>query len=173
MTITSPVTHDVSGDVVQQSREVLDDGSESAYVETGYIQEELSVPWEFGFGMALSVPTFLVAADLRYVDWSQLKVDNATLESYRETFALHIGGEYVLPAMGTKIRAGFTSEPLAYTAASIVEDRRYYTLGAGFLVGQVMTLDLAWVWGSWKTSRPSITEKYQVGRMFLTMAYRF
>jgi len=74
---------------------------------------------------------------------------------------------------GTKIRAGFSSEPMAYPAPEIVEDRKYFTLGAGFLVGQVMTLDLAWARGSWKTSQASLTEKDEVTRLFLSAGYRF
>lgn len=173
MTITSPVTYDISGEAVERTQDVYDDGVADRYVDTFHFQNEISTPWEFGFGMAWSVPTLMVAADLRYVDWSQMKFNDESLEDYEETISLSIGGEYILPRGRAKIRAGFASEPLAYTAPRIVEDRRYYTLGAGFLVGQVMTLDLAWVRGTWKTSQPSLTEKDEVDRMFLSAAYRF
>ncbi|MCK4597385.1 outer membrane protein transport protein, partial [bacterium] len=173
MTISSPVTYDISGELVMRIRDVFDDGDEDQYRETVYFQNEISTPWEFGFGMAWSVPTFLMAADLRYADWSQMKFNDQPLEDYQETLSLSVGGEYILPQVGTKIRAGYSSEPIAYTVPEIVEDREQYTLGVGFLVGQVMTLDLAWVHGTWKTSQSSLTEKDEVDRVFLSVAYRF
>lgn len=173
MTISSPVTYDISGELVMRIRDVFDDGDEDQYRETVYFQNEISTPWEFGFGMAWSVPTFLMAADLRYADWSQMKFNDQPLEDYQETLSLSVGGEYILPKVGTKVRAGYSSEPIAYTVPEIVEDREQYTLGVGFLVGQVMTLDLAWVHGTWKTSQSSLTEKDEVDRVFLSVAYRF
>jgi hypothetical protein len=173
MTISSPVTYDISGELVMRIRDVFDDGDEDQYRETVYFQNEISTPWEFGFGMAWSVPTFLMAADLRYADWSQMKFNDQPLEDYQETLSLSVGGEYILPKVGTKVRAGYSSEPIAYTVPELVEEREQYTLGVGFLVGQVMTLDLAWVHGTWKTSQSSLTEKDEVDRMFLSVAYRF
>ncbi len=173
MTIDCPVNYDISGDVVMRTQDVFDNGDVEQYGESLYFQNEISTPWEFGFGMAWSVPTFLLAADLRYADWSQIKFNNESLEGYEETLSLSVGGEYVLPRVGAKIRAGYSSEPLANTLSTIIEERRYYTLGAGFLVGQVMTLDLAWVHGTWKTSQSFLTEKDEVDRVFLSMAYRF
>lgn len=173
MTITSPVTYDISGDAIERTWDVYDDGDVDQYLDSFYFKNEISTPWEFGFGVAWSVPTFLLAGDLRYADWSQMKFNDEPLDDYQEALSLSIGGEYILPMGGTKIRAGFSSEPMAYAAPEIVEDRRYFTLGAGFLVGQVMTLDLAWVRGSWKTSQESLTEKDEVTRLFLSAAYRF
>lgn len=173
MTITSPVTYNISGEATEETQDVYDDGDADRYVDTFFFENEISTPWEFAFGMAWSVPTFMVAADLRYADWSQMKFNSEPLDDYGETLSLNVGGEYILPMRGAKIRAGYSSEPMAFTAPKIVEDRRFYTLGAGFLVGQVMTLDLAWVRGNWEISQGSLTQKDQVTRMFLTMAYRF
>ncbi len=177
MTITSPVTYDIAGEAVERYSWVFDDGSMPPDEIRGYyVEDEISTPWEFGFGLAASIPTVLIAADLRYVDWSQMKSKYAPrddYENYEEALSLSLGGEYVLPAQGVKLRAGFASEPLAFRAAKIIEDRRYFTLGAGFLVGQVMTLDLAWVKGSWKTHQGSLSQKDDVTRMYLTAAYRF
>jgi long-subunit fatty acid transport protein len=176
LTITSPITYDISGDVVEREEYVYDDGGVDRFVDTYFAEDEVSTPWEFGFGMAWSLPTFLMAADLRYIDWSQMKskyYSREDYEDYEETLSLSIGGEYILPLRGAKVRAGFASEPIAFRSPRIVEDRKYYTLGAGFLVGQVMTLDLAWVHGTWKTSQPFLSENVDVDRIFLSTAYRF
>ncbi|KPL18580.1 MAG: hypothetical protein AMJ92_07385 [candidate division Zixibacteria bacterium SM23_81] len=173
LTIASPVSYDISGEVVERTVDVYDDGSVDQYTDSFYYENEISTPWEFGFGMAWSVPTLLLAADLRYADWSQMKFNDQPLNDYDETLSLSIGGEYILPTAGVKVRAGFSSEPLAFVARKIIEDRKYYTLGAGFLVGQVMTLDLAWVHGTWKTSQPFLSQKDVVDRIFLSTSYRF
>jgi long-subunit fatty acid transport protein len=173
LTIASPVSYDISGEVMERTLDVFDDGSVDQYMDSFYFENEISTPWEFGLGVAWSVPTFLMAVDLRYADWSQMKFNDEPLDNYDETLSVSVGGEYILPKGGAKLRAGFASEPIAFKALRIVEDRKYYTLGAGFLVGQVMTLDLAWVHGTWKTSQPLLSEKVDVDRIFLSMAYRF
>jgi long-subunit fatty acid transport protein len=173
LTITSPVSYDISGEVVERTVDVFDDGSVDQFMDSFYFENEISTPWEFGLGVAWSVPTFLMAADLRYADWSQMKFNDQPLDDYDETLSVSIGGEYILPKAGTKFRAGFSSEPIAFRSFKVVEDRKYYSLGAGFLVGQVMTLDLAWVHGTWKTSQPFLSQKDIVDRIFLSAAYRF
>jgi hypothetical protein len=173
LTIASPVTYDVSGDVVMKTRNVFDNGELEQDTEALFFQNEISTPWEFGFGMAWSVPTFLLAADLRYADWSQMKFNNEPLEDYDESLSVSIGGEYILPRMGTKIRAGYSVQPMAYTGSNILNDKKSYSLGGGFLVGQVMTLDLAWVREDWKTDQGSLTDESQVDRIFMSMGYRF
>jgi len=123
--------------------------------------------------MAWSVPTFLVAADLRYADWSQMKFNDEPLEDYDESLSLSLGGEYIVPRIGTKFRAGYSLQPISFTAPEIVEDKKAYSLGAGFLVGQVMILDLAWVREKWKTAQTPLTVADEVDRLYMTLAYRF
>jgi len=173
LTIASPVIYDISGETLMRTRDVYDNGEVEQETESVYFQNEISTPWEFGFGMAWSVPTFLLAADLRYSDWSQMKFNDEPLEDYDETLSLSLGGEYIVPRIGTKFRAGYSLQPIAFTAPEIVEDKKAYSLGAGFLVGQVMTLDLAWVREKWKTAQTSLTVTDEVDRLFMTLAYRF
>jgi len=59
MTITSPMSYDVSGDAIYRERWVEDDGDVDQYIDSFYFQNEISTPWEFGFGVAWSIPTFL------------------------------------------------------------------------------------------------------------------
>jgi len=88
---------------------------------------------------------------------------------------VRIGAEYVLPGPGVSLRAGFFTDPLPIPSDYIDEDRKYFTFGVGFLVDQVMSIDLAAVIGgytiAYKDPLP-YTEEYQTRRIFLTMAYR-
>jgi len=173
MTIHSPVTYNLSGEVTEEDFYVYDDVMMDRYADAYYFENEISTPWEFGFGMAWSVPTVLLAGDLRFADWSQMKFNGQPLRDYDETLSWSLGGEYVLPRLGVKLRAGYASDPIAFNVPEIVEDRDQYSLGAGFLVGQVMTLDVAWVKSSWETALEELTEKREVERLFLSLAYRF
>jgi long-subunit fatty acid transport protein len=173
MTIHSPVSYDLSGEAEERTWDVFDDGTVDRYTDSYYFQNEISTPWEFGFGLAWSIPTLLFAGDLRYADWSQMKFNDQPLQEYDETLSWSLGGEYVLPRLGMKFRAGYASDPIAFNVPDILEDRDLYSLGAGFLVGQVMTLDVAWVKSSWKTAQTNLVEKREVERLFLSMAYRF
>jgi long-subunit fatty acid transport protein len=173
MTIHSPVTYNMSGETEERTWDVYDDGTLDQYTDRYYFENEISTPWEFGFGMAWSIPTVLVAGDLRFADWSQMKFNGQPLQEYDETLSWSLGGEYVLPRLGIKLRAGYASDPVAFNVPEIVEDRGQVTFGAGFLVGQVMTLDMAWVRSSWETAREELTEKREVERLFLSLAYRF
>ena len=173
MTIHSPVTYDLSGETEERTWDVYDDGTFESYTDRYYFENEISTPWEFGFGLAWSVPTVLLAGDLRFADWSQMKFNGQPLRDYDETLSWSLGGEYVLPRLGVKLRAGYASDPIAFNVPEVVEDRDQYSLGAGFLVGQVMTLDVAWVKSSWKTILEQLTEKREVERLFLSLAYRF
>jgi long-subunit fatty acid transport protein len=173
MTIHSPVTYNLSGEAEERTWDVFDDGTVESYTDRYYFENEISTPWEFGFGMAWSVPTVLLAGDLRFADWSHMKFNGQPLMDYDETLSWSLGGEYVLPRLGVKLRAGYASDPIAFNVPEIVEDRDRYSLGAGFLVGQVMTLDMAWVKSSWETTREELTEKIEMEQLFLSLAYRF
>ena len=173
MTIHSPVTYNLSGETEERTWDVYDNGTWDQYTDRYYFENEISTPWEFGFGMAWSIPTVLLAGDLRFADWSQMKFNGQPLQEYDETLSWSLGGEYVLPRLGIKLRAGYASDPIAFNVPEIVEDRDQFSLGAGFLVGQVMTLDMAWVKSSWETARKELTEKGEVERLFLSLAYRF
>ncbi len=176
MTLKTPVTYDLSGEALERTWDVYDDGTVERYTDSRYFQNEVSTPWKFGLGLAWSVPTVLLAGDLRYADWSQMKFNDQPLQEYDETLSWSLGGEYVLPRLGMKFRAGYGSDPIAFNVPDIVEDRDRYSLGAGFLVGQVMTLDVAWVKSSWKTAETDETdliEKRETERLFLSLGYRF
>jgi long-subunit fatty acid transport protein len=181
MTIHSPVTYDLFGEALERDLYVFDGGGSDRETGSYLFQNEISTPWEFGLGLAWSVPTLLLAGDVRYVDWSQMKVNDESLPEYDERLSWSLGGEYVLPRIGMKLRAGYASDPIAFNVPDIIEDRNLYSLGAGFLVGQVMTMDVAWVKSSWETFQRDlpqqvdgqITEQIEVERIFLNLAYRF
>ncbi|KPL04132.1 MAG: hypothetical protein AMJ90_01985 [candidate division Zixibacteria bacterium SM23_73_2] len=151
--------------------------------ETGYPKWKLTHPFSFTFGGAFNFKNLLLAADFNYTDWTQLQyregyrsgVKNIDVkEYYQDVFKWHIGAEYLVPQISGKLRAGFYEDPLPFKSSHLKSDRRFITLGLGFLIDQVMTLDISWNRGFYDFEYPEldVREKYTTNKIFITTAYR-
>jgi len=150
MTLESPV-----------SLSVDEDGSEvenNVYVRYDEVEYDLKRPFVFAAGAVGRFDYFTFMADIEYTDWSQMSYsDNMGMEllndeleeAYREVLKFKIGGEYVIPNIDLALRAGFFNNPLPYKETPSYEsDSRYgYSVGFGFLVDQVLMIDVAYVHG--------------------------
>ena len=106
---------------------------------------------------------FILAADVDYTDWTQMKFDtqDATLLSenrliqsiYRSTFNIRLGGEVLLWDLGVKLRAGAIVNQSPYEGDPASFDQVYYTAGAGFRLDRNVWLNVAYALGDWKTFR--------------------
>ena len=156
---------------------------EYTYGEDNYTKYNLRHPFSFGLGAGFSHRQLNLALDLKYSDWSQMEYTdkfsedlNAIIQdNYREVVAVRLGAEYVFPKSGISLRAGYFTDPLPFPSGYINKDRKYATFGIGFLIDEVMTIDIAAVLGgytiAYKDPLP-YTEEYKTRRIFLTMAYR-
>ena len=140
---------------------------------------DLTHPYSLGAGAALSFKYFTLAGDIYYTDWSQMEgkgVDNKLIkENYQEVVRWHIGAEVVMPEFSTKFRVGYYVDPIPFKTVYLNNDRKYFTLGAGFLIDQVMTLDIAWNHGfyEFRDNRVQfIKEAYTTDKIFVGLAYR-
>jgi len=155
-------------------------GSVQEYEELGHY--DLTHPYSFGAGGALNFKYVTLAGDINYTDWSQLEpsaragVDNRLYqEIYQDVTSWHVGAEFALPKLATKLRAGFYADPIPFKSVYLKTDRRYFTLGAGFLIDQVMTLDVAWNHGVNEFRddfSQMIKESYTTDKFFVSLAYR-
>ena len=129
----------------------------------------------------------MLVGDLRYTDWSQLDIDyddpalsegeelEFILDNLKEAVSVHVGAEYLFPDQGVTLRGGYFFDPLPIDGGFIDSDRQYFTLGAGFLIDRVMTIDLAYVQGGYKLrdfDSGSFFADYDVKRIYATFAYR-
>ena len=150
---------------------------------------ELTHPYSFGAGMALDFRYVTLAGDIYFTDWSQLKpsaelgVDEKLYKKiYKSVTRWHLGAEFTMPELATTVRIGYYVDPLPYKTVDLTtnrwylkSDRRYFTLGAGFLIDQVLTLDVAWNHGfnefrdDWSQM---IKESYTTDKFFVSLAYR-
>jgi long-subunit fatty acid transport protein len=155
-------------------------GSVQEYEKLGHY--DLTHPYSFGVGAALNFKFVTLAGDINITDWSQLKpsaragVDERLYkEIYQEVTRWHIGAEFALPKLATKLRAGFYADPIPFKSVYLKTDRRYFTLGAGVLIDQVMTLDVAWNHGvnEFRDNRiDMVKESYTSDKFFVSLAYR-
>jgi long-subunit fatty acid transport protein len=177
-TIDSPVTYTIEEDVNQVT---VEDGTRDVDFWTS--EYKVSVPFSLGAGMALHVDNLTLAGDINYTDWTQMEykrlddlaeANRAIKETYTDALRLHLGAEYLFPQISTSLRAGFYHDPLPYKSRWLEKNRNFFTSGVGFLIDQVMTLDVALARGSWeiKGFTNGLTEKYTTTRIFVSVAYR-
>ncbi len=171
----------------QETFELYDDGTDYSYFDEGNWSYDISRSPRFGGGIAACpIPGAIVAADILYSDWTQTQyseppsedVSNEDfIEDYRHTLQLRVGGEYTIPNVGLSIRAGYLFDPLPHTPESknIDADRQFITVGLGMMMGEVLSLDVAYVRGSWKESTKdnAIKKDMNSNRIFLSTVYRF
>ena len=190
LTVESPVYYNIDEEFVQrtQSRGTNDD------IQAGRYEYDLRTPFKLGAGIAVNLNYLQLSADINYADWSQMEYqDDPLLESenlyidnfYRDALGFSIGAEYLIPRVGLKLRAGFMSDPLPWdygidistnrlAGRKVIDDRRFFTFGAGYLIDRIMTLDIAVVFGGYKFEDVStnIVEDYDLTRMYITTGFR-
>jgi long-subunit fatty acid transport protein len=185
-TIESPVTYTIKEDWTQTTDIAYYQPplNPDSYYDSGSPEYKISLPFSLGLGIALNFNNLILAGDINYADWTQMEykrladmadANRIIKDSYTDALRWHLGAEYLFPGIGTTVRVGYYQNPLPYKSMWIKKDRNYLTAGVGFLIDQVMTLDLAWVHGSWELNDFGINlaEKYSTNQIFLTTAYHF
>jgi hypothetical protein len=183
VTVESPISFAIDGEF-----------SEDGWSYPDEFEYDLRHPFSFGAGAALSIDRLQLAVDLVYTDWTQMEyteyasmaINNDLFDLYyREAVRLNIGAEYMLPRMGAKLRAGYMYDPIPYADFLVKNDREFVTIGVGFLIDRMLTLDIAFITGSYEYTLPdpsvgpiaglsadAMFEKYSVNRLYVTTAFR-
>jgi len=165
---------------IDQSTYTLDGQNE----DTGKGGYRYVLPFSFGFGSAINIRDLQVAADISYLDYTQLSykrglpdiadADRLVRRYYRDALSYHLGAEYFVRSANLNLRAGYYAEPIPFKGYPVIEQPKYFTVGAGLLIENSATLDLAYVNGSWKREDPSIgsSERYNAQRVLATLSFR-
>jgi hypothetical protein len=166
-----------------------------------FAEYNVKKPFVFSVGIQARLKSAVLALDLDYTDWSQLEYgDNDEMEIfnddirnyYTDVIRYRIGGEYIIPDWGLSLRAGYYNDPLPFKKRFINSDRDGISFGFGILVDQVLTIDVAYVHGSYSrnsdfihasevdsgdqllgTYNLIVDEDISFNRIYLTSAYRF
>lgn len=185
---------------VKENVAIADDGTvTNVSVEEIKGSYELSLPLEFGLGASYSpISGLLLAGSVHFAEWEQseyegkddsrLRANTEFEKQYRNITRYHLGVEWQVPVVALDLRAGFYSDPLPFVGPRdpdllpdpatnppivIERDRRFFTLGTGLLVDEVVQVDVAWVRGSFEQVEGDLTEENDISRIFAAVAYRF
>ena len=170
----------------------------------GVAEDDMTLPFSLGAGVASHLKNLLLTADVRMTDWTQIDYEGPMRyvdesgqrqQAYRRTWDIHVGAEYLLDLsdeLPLRLRAGFAMEPVPYEA--VFEDidfpspedegvpvysegtfdpnRRYFTFGAGTLLAQSMTIDIAYATGTFTREGGTLVEKEDERRVMMTAGFR-
>ncbi len=174
---------------------------DSAFVDDYAFTDEISLPFRLGGGLAVARSHLVVAADAIYTDWTSIEFSGPLVtydrrEAYRETVELRLGAEYLLSApTPIRLRAGYAHMPIPYRLlltqrvpqageistvyedANITKDRHYWTVGAGVLLAESLTLDVAYMDGGYtrsgkRTGATVYQEKQKDRRLLASLSMR-
>jgi len=126
---------------------------------SGYFDYRMSYPPVIRFGASVAPGRWLVAADVELRDWTSLEFRSDTpyevngepvgrasanqqiKSDYVNTARLSVGGEYLFPAYGLRLRAGYAFEPSNYEPLGSDADKNLLSVGFGVLVDRSVMID--------------------------------
>ncbi len=199
LTYRTPTTYDVSETYSDSYKSFFDNGDAPPPMDfNGSTKYKVVTPSVLSVGATLQpMEWLLLSGDAEYTDWTQVQFDsnspdlideNRLIKTsyFRDTWNLRGGVEVALFDIGLRLRAGAIYEPSPYKADANIASRNpiYYTGGAGFTIDGNTTINVAYVYGTWKTFRynyqlagvaqQAVTSESIVSQnMQIGLAYRF
>jgi len=177
---------------------VYDGGVEDPYDGDPEEREyDISLPFQFGFGVAYSNFGLTASCDLEYTDVSQIEFDvpddvnlttfhsslldeNIRIDKlYESKMKIKFGVEYLWEQQNLVFRGGYILDPSPLQEANSDYDKQFLSGGIGIIVDKQFLLDFAYLYGTWKNFSsdmytPSGTDEdvtYQ--KIYLTTSFRF
>ena len=180
-TVTFPMLLEINEDWTQDTIIHLDDNTKDTDYDSGYFDYNIRRPFEFGGGIAFHLENLLLAADLRYADWTQTEYSEPPAEDvsnedfdefYRDTLEMRVGGEFLIPAINSKIRAGYLRNPIAFDVENVTTEH-FLTSGVGIIIDEVLELNAAYLLGLWDKSDELLEQKRTSHQILFSFAYRY
>jgi len=173
--------------IFARSSEVIDPPLESA------LEYEISSPFIFSGGGAISLFGLIVSGDISYMDYSQMEfagdglspteisANNKVIkETFKDVLNFNAGAEFTIPNIGLRLRGGFMYMPSPFKDDPSEFDREYLTGGIGFLADETVAIDAAYVYGYWKDigdnygyNESRTFQDITSQKLVLTFSYRF
>jgi long-subunit fatty acid transport protein len=152
--------------------------------------DEYDLPPSFGLGASFTQAGLTAAVDGRFTDWSQISFGDLPIynrgfrESYDDKFSLNVGAEYLIGTSPFRVRAGYIYDPVPFrlyldpssptpTEVEVDREQQFVTFGGGVLVESVLTLDVAFQFGSFTRESALYSEERELSRLYLSSAIRF
>jgi len=157
------------------------------YRQDGKTQYDVATPFVFSGGLSVPLNDLMVAADVEFTDWTQMRFSNADpaveqyntdiKEFFRPTANLRVGAEYDLGEV--RVRGGYAYMPSPYRGDPSSFAQKYVTGGLGFIVQDNVAIDAGYAYGFWDTFHvnydrtSTTTEKIRTHNLIATVTYRF
>jgi long-subunit fatty acid transport protein len=177
---------------------VEDNLSTDTRTESSYpFDYKMTSPAVIRLGASVAPGRWLVAADLEYRDWTSLEFRDLTpyldtsnndvtraeanqeiKDTYQSTMRISVGGEYLFPAYGLRLRAGYAREQPPFAAD---KGRDVIGLGIGALIDRSVMFDAGFSFTKYKQDTPDgqpgnnpgiIHETIKSSTALLTVSYR-
>jgi len=154
----------------------------------------LNMPFKFDVGLSTNLGAVLLAADLHFIDYSQIdfssdildtdgiiidgEINRAVASNLSSNVGYGVGLEYLLPFTNAKIRFGLSDTPSAYKDDE-GDDRFALSTGVGMLLDKQIKLDFTYVRTNWERQLDSslfvqsIKEDAVDGRFLFSISYRY
>ena len=166
------------------------------------VKYDIVTPFELAGGFSVNLKGLILSGQATMIDYSQTEFRNpdGLSASYiaginkdikdllRAVVNLNAGLEYTIPDIGLRLRGGFIYQPSPYQGDPSQYDRKYFTVGIGFLADQTVGIDVAYAHGWWKNYGDNYVNYDQYGnvipvsrtyqdlskdKIMLGMTYRF
>jgi long-subunit fatty acid transport protein len=189
----TPIVLTAKGNSTVERTEHVDNGVGSYSIEQSEVDIDFIVPYRVDVGLSSDWKGLTLALGFGYADWTQASIDRKRLRArnldqvFKEVIDYRAGLEWTIPDFPARLRAGYARRPYplkymlgnridatySFSRASADDQRHQWSVGAGVLVGSVMTLDLAYLHESGTRSLPSLTDDRVTQRFLLSASYRF
>jgi len=159
------------------------------YRQDGKTEYDVTTPFIFSGGISAPLGELLLAGDLEYTDWTQMKFSEADplveryntdiKELFRPTANVRVGAEYEFSDIGFRLRGGFAFMPSPYRGDPSSFAQKYVTGGFGFIIQESTAADFGYAYGFWDTYHvnyqggPRTLESIRTHNLMFTLSYRF
>ena len=192
LVFTTPVLLNAHGTGLTEASEHIDNGVDTFSQSFGSVTAEYMIPFRVDVGVSGQWRGLLAEVDLTWSDWTEASIDGRRLRNqslqtmFREVFDLRAGVEWTLPWIPLRVRGGYAwlPDPLLYMQsdrvaiddlerAEIVQERQQWAIGAGGLVGRVLSLEAAFTHTAGERATRSVSNRKESQTFVITAAYRF
>jgi long-subunit fatty acid transport protein len=159
---------------------------------TDKIEYEVKTPFELSVGMSSKLLFGIVSGEITIIDYKQmeftdglgneyrLEKNNEIADLFRTTLNFNAGAEINLPILPIRGRVGFIYNQSPYLDDPAKFDRKYFTVGAGIILGHKVSVDLAYAHGWWENYGDNysfdVSRTYQnvsVDKLIFSISSRF
>lgn len=192
LVFTTPVSLSARGSGDTETLEYIENGVDRFVRSFGTVSADYLLPFRVDIGVSGEWRGVLAEVDVTWSDWTEAAIDGRRLRNrelqtmFREVYDVRAGLEWMLPWIPARVRGGYAllPDPLVFVQpdrvdiedlepAETVEERHQWTVGAGGLVGSVLTLEAAFTYTAGERAIESFSLRREAQSFIVTAAYRF